>query len=145
MGLFEALNEITAVDPDYIQFCCAEWFWKRQVNSYALQLEPDRFKHQDTAILDYREALHVEKIRNEFIGQLLELWQKQQIAQLQRIILKVVALFVFTHVHDQAVGIEVAPGPLDHTADIIGHEIAHDRIDKNLVQKLTVFSMNFSS
>ena len=77
-GLLEALNEITAIDPVNIQFCCAEWFWKRQVNSYALQVEPDRFKHKDTTILDYREALHIEKIRNEFFVQLRELLQKQQ-------------------------------------------------------------------
>jgi hypothetical protein len=68
--LLEALNAITAIDPKNIQFCCAEWFWKRQVNSYALQVQPDRFKHKDEAILDYREALKIEKIRNEFFIQL---------------------------------------------------------------------------
>ncbi len=78
-GLLEAFKEMTAIDPDYIQFCCAEWFWKRQVNSYALQVEPDRFKYQDTAQLNYREALHVEKTRNAFIGQLHELLQKQSL------------------------------------------------------------------
>ena len=77
-GLLEALIEITAIDPENIQFCCAEWFWKRQVNSYALQVQPDRFRHDDIAILDYREALHIEKIRNEFFVQLQELLQKQQ-------------------------------------------------------------------
>jgi len=71
--LFETLQQITAIDPESIQFCCAEWFWKRQVNSYALQVEPDRFKHQDTAILDYKESLHVEKVRNEFFSRLYEL------------------------------------------------------------------------
>ena len=77
-GLLEALNEITALDPENIQFCCARWFWKRQVNSYALQVQPDRFRHKDRAILDTREALHIEKIRNEFFVQLQELLQKQQ-------------------------------------------------------------------
>jgi len=77
-GLIEALNEITAIDPENIQFCCAEWFWKRQVNSYALQVEPDGFKCKDRAILDYREALHIEKIRNEFFVHLQKLLQKQQ-------------------------------------------------------------------
>ena len=24
--LFESLKEITAIDPEYVQFCCAEWF-----------------------------------------------------------------------------------------------------------------------
>lgn len=68
--LFEALKETTAINPENIQFGSAEWFWKRQVNSYALQVEPDRFKHQDTATLDYQEALNIEKIRNEFFFQL---------------------------------------------------------------------------
>jgi hypothetical protein len=76
-GLLEALNDITAIDPENIQFCCAAWFWKRQVNSFALQVQPDRFKHKDRAILDYREALHIEKIRNEFFVQLQELVNKQ--------------------------------------------------------------------
>ena len=76
-SLFEALKKITAIDPDNIQFCSAEWFWKRQVNSYALQVEPDRFKHKDSAILDYREALKIEKIRNEFFTRLDELLQSR--------------------------------------------------------------------
>jgi len=76
--LFKALKKITVIDPENIQFCCAEWFWKRQVNSYALQVEPDRFKREDKATLDYREALHIEKIRNEFFFQVQELLQKQQ-------------------------------------------------------------------
>jgi len=71
--LFNALNKITAIDPENVQFCCADWFWKRQVNSYALQVEPDRFKRKDTAVLDYKEALHIEKIRNEFFIRLYEL------------------------------------------------------------------------
>ena len=71
--IFEALKEITAIDPENIQFFCAEWFWKRQVNSYVLQVEPDRFKHNDTAELDFKEALYIEKIRNKFFIQLYEL------------------------------------------------------------------------
>jgi hypothetical protein len=77
-GLIESLKEITVIDPENIQFCSAEWFWERQVNSYALQVEPDRFKHKDKAILDYREALHVEKIRNECFVQLKKTLQKRQ-------------------------------------------------------------------
>ncbi len=74
-GLFEVLKEITAIDPENVQFCCAEWFWKRWVNSYALQVEPDRFKRKDKAILDYKDALYIEKIRNDCfvrVGELLE-------------------------------------------------------------------------
>jgi hypothetical protein len=72
-ALFAALKGITAIDRENVQFCCAEWFWKRQINSYALQVEPDRFKHKDTAIIDFKEALHIEKIRNEFFIRLYEL------------------------------------------------------------------------
>lgn len=71
--LFEKLNEITFIDSENIQFCCAEWFWKKQNNSYALQVEPDRFKCQDTASIDFKEALHIEKVRNKFFSRLYEL------------------------------------------------------------------------
>lgn len=82
-GLLEALNRITAIDQKNIQLCCAEWFWERQVNSYALQVQPERFKHKDIALLDYREALYIEKIRNEFFNQLKVLLQKQQASNKQ--------------------------------------------------------------
>ena len=65
--LFEALKEITAIDPENIQFCCAEWFWKRQVNSYVLQVEPDRFKHKDTAELDFKEACILKRYAISFL------------------------------------------------------------------------------
>ena len=77
-SLITALNRITDIGPENIQFCSAEWFWERQVNSYALQVEPDRFKDRDKVILDYREALHIEKIRDEFFIQLKELFLNLQ-------------------------------------------------------------------
>jgi len=77
--LFETFKKVTAIDPENIQFCCAEWFWKRQVNSFALQVEPDRFKLNDTAILDYKEALHIQKIRNEFFSRLYELLENAKV------------------------------------------------------------------
>jgi len=72
-GLFEALKGTTDIDPENVQFFCAEWFWEKQINSYALQVEPDRFKRKDTAIIDFKEALHIEKIRNTFFIRLYEL------------------------------------------------------------------------
>lgn len=68
--LFEEFKGIIAIDPENIQFCCAEWFWKRQINSYVLQVEPERFRHNDTAVIEYREALHIEKVRNKFFDRL---------------------------------------------------------------------------
>lgn len=68
--LYRKLEDLTAIDPGYIQFGSAMWFWERQVNSYVLQVEPERFKGQDKARLVYREALRVEKARNEFFERL---------------------------------------------------------------------------
>ena len=76
-NLLAALNRMPAIDPGNIEFGCAEWFWERQINSYALQVEPHRFKHQDTAVVDLKEALHIEKIRNEFYIRLYELLERR--------------------------------------------------------------------
>ena len=73
-GLLEVLKGIPSLDPENIQFCCAGWFWERHLNSYALQVEPERFKHKDSAILDHKEALTVEKMRNEFFVRLNDLF-----------------------------------------------------------------------
>jgi hypothetical protein len=69
-AFFEELKEIPNIDPNDIQFCCADWFWKKQVNSYVLQVEPGRFKHRDMALLDYEEAVYIENLRNRFFDQL---------------------------------------------------------------------------
>jgi len=66
--LFEALRRVPQIDPEYVQFGCAGWFWERQMNSYALQVEPDRHKNEDACSVSYREALHIEKVRDEFFA-----------------------------------------------------------------------------
>jgi len=71
--LLKTLQEVSAIDPDNIQFCSADWFWARQVNSYALQVEPGRFKDKDKVILSYKEALNIENIRNKFFKKLKEI------------------------------------------------------------------------
>lgn len=68
--LMDKLKRVPLIDPLNIQFCSAEWFWERQVNSYALQVEPDRFKDWDTAVLSYAEARIVERIRDRFFKKL---------------------------------------------------------------------------
>jgi len=74
--LFDHLRRIPAVDPEYIQLGCAEWFWKRQVNSYVLQIEPKRYITRDTVSISYQEALHIEMIRNEFFNGLKKIIQE---------------------------------------------------------------------
>ncbi len=71
-----ALGEVVAIDKANIQFCSADWFWERQVNTYALQVEPDRFKHQDKALLNYAEARRVEAVRNAFFDHIRQIeWE----------------------------------------------------------------------
>jgi hypothetical protein len=76
--LFQDLEQIPAIDPEYIQFGCAEWFWEQQVNSYALQVEPKRHMTKDKVRVGYQEALHIEKIRNQCFAQLEKLLQERQ-------------------------------------------------------------------
>jgi len=54
------------IDCKYIQFGCADWFWERQINSYTLQVEPERYSTKDRVFIDYKEALYIENIRNKF-------------------------------------------------------------------------------
>ena len=73
--LLSNLAHIPSIDPEYVQFGSPEWFWKRQRNSFALQIMPIRFADRDQAIVDYREALMVQKIRDQFIAHLSDLVQ----------------------------------------------------------------------
>jgi hypothetical protein len=73
-SLLGGLGSIVALDPDYIQFGCGQWFWDNmQVNSYALQVEPVRFQHYDTAILSIEEALHVQETRDRVFDAVREI------------------------------------------------------------------------
>jgi hypothetical protein len=69
-ALLQELQDIPLMDPEYIQFGCAEWFWERQVNSYALQVEPARFMTKDRAVISYKEALHIQKLKGNVFGKL---------------------------------------------------------------------------
>lgn len=61
---------MTAIDRQNIQFGCAEWFWEQQINSVVLQVEPDRFKYEDTATIESAEAHHLATIRDIFFARL---------------------------------------------------------------------------
>jgi len=75
-ALFTGLKNIPKLEENYIQFGCAGWFWQRQVNSYALQVEPKRFMDKDKIQLDYHEALYIEKTRNRFFAELRKMIQE---------------------------------------------------------------------
>lgn len=74
-SLLQSLNQIPEIDPEYIQFGCAEWFWEKQVNTYALQVGPIRYMYKDSFLIDYNEALHIEKVRNRFFEKLNKMIQ----------------------------------------------------------------------
>lgn len=76
-ALFNDLREFTEIDPEYIQFGCAEWFWRTHPNSYALQVEPERHMNKDSVSVSYQEALHIEATRNEFFRMLNDLIQRK--------------------------------------------------------------------
>lgn len=75
-AFLSALKQITAIDPNCIQFGSARWFWERQINSYALQIEPIRHMNKDCARVDYKEALYIEAVRNKFFAGLKDLLQR---------------------------------------------------------------------
>jgi hypothetical protein len=72
-ALYHDLSDLGSIDEAYIQFGCAEWFWERQINSYVLQVEPERFKAQDRAEFDFQEAQQVEAVRYAFFARLRRL------------------------------------------------------------------------
>jgi hypothetical protein len=49
------------------------------VNSCALQVEPERYKTKDSLFIGYQEALHLQKIRDDFFGELKRIIDKRSI------------------------------------------------------------------
>jgi len=65
-----SLSQVPAVAPGYVQFGSADWFWKSQVNSYALQVMPDAHQCKDETILDTSEALKTKESRGLFFREM---------------------------------------------------------------------------
>ena len=61
-------NISLTVDRSLVQFCSAQWFWDQWVNSYALQLMPQRLKDKDSAVIDCHEAEKVKQARDIFFA-----------------------------------------------------------------------------
>jgi hypothetical protein len=68
------LKNLVDIDRDYIQFLSADWFWDQTVNSYQIQVEPERFKREDRAVVSIDEALHLEKIRDKLYSGLEDIF-----------------------------------------------------------------------
>ena len=65
------LKQFSDIDPHYVQYGCAEWFWERYPNSYVLQVEPERHLQKDECTVDFQEALRIEKVRNNFYDHIM--------------------------------------------------------------------------
>ncbi len=74
--LRESLELIPSLDPDYVQFGSADWFWERYPNSYVLQVEPARYRTKDQVDIEHSEAAHIERARDLFFIGLRELSQR---------------------------------------------------------------------
>lgn len=73
--LYDDLAAVAEIDPAYIQFGSPAWFWRRRVNAYALQVEPERYKDRDSIVVRMHEARRIERARNAFfarIGEIVE-------------------------------------------------------------------------
>jgi len=70
LKLLAELEDVVNIDNANIQFGSATWFWNQQVNSYVLQVQPDRLKDKDKMIIDIQEAYHIESIKKLFFDQL---------------------------------------------------------------------------
>ena len=74
--LLEDINKIPSIDLKNIQYGSAEWFWKRQINSFVVQVEPERFKWQDRCVVGYTEAIKLEEVRSLFWQEINEIVDK---------------------------------------------------------------------
>lgn len=72
-GFYRDLRDIATIDPAYVQFGSAEWFWRKQVNSYALQVEPERYRKRDKIRVPFHEARRIETVRNAFFARVREM------------------------------------------------------------------------
>ena len=73
----DSIGKIPAMDPAYIQFGSADWFWEQWVNSYTLQVEPMAHMRKDEAILNVTEALRIQKTRDLFFDGLRKLLSRE--------------------------------------------------------------------
>ena len=60
------MNIPASIDRNRIQFCSAQWFWEQWINSYVLQVMPERFRDQDMAQFEYAEVREIGKVRDDF-------------------------------------------------------------------------------
>ena len=71
--LLERLSRVPEIEPAYVQFGCADWFWDQWPNSYTLQVEPGAHRFKDQAVLTAGEAMQTQRARDTFFEELRRL------------------------------------------------------------------------
>ncbi len=71
--LCQDLRAIARLDPDYIQFGSADWFWERTANTYAIQISPARFLTEDSCSIHMDEAFILQEVRDNCFTELMRL------------------------------------------------------------------------
>ena len=69
-ALLDDLQGLVSLDPAYVQFGSAEWFWQQQVNTYQVQVEPGRHQYKDRVQVDLAEARHLARVRDRLFKEL---------------------------------------------------------------------------
>ena len=77
--LYSELEGIAGLDPAFIQFGSADWFWDQVPNTYCLQLEPERMRDADSGDVKWDEALRIEEIREPFFAGIREIIHRHRI------------------------------------------------------------------
>lgn len=78
-GLYSELEKIAAMDPEFIQFGSADWFWEQVPNIYCLQLEPERMKHLDSGNISWEEAIRIENLRGPFFSGFMGIMHRHRV------------------------------------------------------------------
>ncbi len=60
-------------EPRFVQFGSADWFWERQVNSYAIQVAPRKKRKRDRMTLDGKQARLLSHARTRMFREFAEL------------------------------------------------------------------------
>lgn len=69
-AFLERLSRVPRIEPAYVQFGSADWFWDQWPNSYVLQVEPAAHRFKDQAALTVGEALQTQRVRDRFFDEL---------------------------------------------------------------------------
>jgi hypothetical protein len=72
-AFLQRLSRVPEVEPAYVQFGSADWFWEQWPNSYTLQVEPAAHRLKDQAVLTAGEAMRTQRVRDRFFEELRRL------------------------------------------------------------------------